>query len=116
MDFTASIVAATGAALPAGRNLDGIDLFPVLRGQKPAVERTLFWRIERGDRKQKAARRGPWKLVRDGAIDQLFDLSQDPGERVDLAMKHPKIAGNLRTAIAEWEAEMDKDYPKLSVK
>ncbi len=51
-----SILAATGAAVPADARLDGMDLFPMLEGQAPVVERTLFWRTSAGNRQQKAVR------------------------------------------------------------
>ena len=46
MDLTASILAAAGARAPADARLEGINLFPILEGQAPQVERTLFWRID----------------------------------------------------------------------
>lgn len=42
---------------------------------------------------------GPWKLVRrrekSGDVDALFDLSQDPAERVDLVAREPERAAQL---------------------
>jgi arylsulfatase A-like enzyme len=40
MDLTASIVAATGSPLPADVRYEGINLFPILEGRAPQVERT----------------------------------------------------------------------------
>ena len=44
MDLTASILAASGAQLPADLRLEGMTCFPILEGRAPEVERTLFWR------------------------------------------------------------------------
>ena len=116
MDLTASALAACGVAPPKGRVLDGIDLLPILSGKAPAAERALFWRIERKDRQQKAVRKGAWKYVRDGAIELLFDLAKDPGERKDLSYQHPDRVTELKRLLAGWEAEMAKSKPAFSVK
>jgi arylsulfatase A-like enzyme len=116
MDLTATVLAACGVAPPADRKLDGIDLLPVLSGKSGPVERTLFWRIDRKDRLQKAVRQGKWKYVRDGNIDLLFDLSADVGERRDLAYHHPEKVAELRKKLADWEAEMATHKPAFIVK
>jgi arylsulfatase A-like enzyme len=107
MDLTATILAATGTPAPAERALDGIDLLPVLTGKAAPVERTLFWRIDRPDRRQRAVRRGRWKYVRDGGIDLLFDLERDVGERQSLAHLEPARLAELRALLGPWEADMD---------
>ena len=76
----------------------------------------MFWRIDRKDRQQKAVRRGAWKYVRDGGIELLFDLGQDPGERKDLAYRHPEEVVALRRLLAGWEAEMARAKPAFVVK
>lgn len=116
MDFMATILAATSTPPPAGRTLDGIDLLPVLRGEKPPVDRALFWRIDRADRKQKAARDGKWKYVRDGSIELLFDLDRDPGEHTNLGYQHPHVVTRLRQAVNAWERELAKNPPPFVVK
>jgi hypothetical protein len=79
MDLTASVLAATGTMPAAEFPLDGIDLLPVIRGQRPMVSRDLFWRITQPSRIQRAVRAGQWKLlidgngVQDGVHVMLFD-------------------------------------------
>lgn len=109
MDLTASIVAATGAAVPAGARLEGIDLLPILAGTRPPVERTLFWRTTAGRLNQKAVRSGDWKLLLDGPNAFLFDVRRDVGERNDLAAARSDVAGRLRPLLAEWEASVDAE-------
>jgi arylsulfatase A-like enzyme len=107
-DITASILAATRTPLPEGYHPDGIDLLPLLRGDSPAVERRLFWRINRPNRQQRAVRSGRWKLLVDGGQYLLFDLAADPAERADLAARHPDIVLALRSALADWENDVDQ--------
>ncbi len=116
MDLTATVLAACGVAPPKDRTLDGIDLLPILAGKAEPKERTLFWRIDRADRKQKAVRQGTWKHVRDGSIDLLFDLAHDPGERRDVSREHPEKLAELQKQLAAWEAEMAKAKPLFQVK
>jgi arylsulfatase A-like enzyme len=111
MDLTRSILAATGARLPAGYEPDGIDLLPMLSGQAPQTERQLFWRIVRTERRQKAIRSGRWKLLADGGQYLLFDVVDDPGERHDLAAQHSELVVSLKARISEWEKAVDGRAP-----
>jgi arylsulfatase A-like enzyme len=113
MDLNASILAATKVSVPSDFKGDGIDILPILRGESRNVDRQLFWRIAQPDRQQKAVRSGRWKLVVDGsgrgaAISDrlLFDLQDDPGERRDLAARHPDIVVRLTRLLADWEQEV----------
>ncbi len=108
MDLTATFLAAAGGKPAADRPLDGIDLLPILTGDKPPVERTLYWRIDRSTRQQKAIRHGKWKYVLDGGyVHLLFDLESDSGERRNLAIHHPDVMRDLQRRLQAWEAEMD---------
>lgn len=109
MDLTASILAATGTAVPADARLEGMNLFPILEGRTREVERTLFWRASNPTRVQKAVRHGDWKLVLDGNHTFIFDLNTDLGERQDLASRRQDIARKLRLLIADWEREVDAE-------
>jgi arylsulfatase A-like enzyme len=105
MDLTATILAATGTALPANHPLDGINLLPILRGRSPTVERQLFWRRVRPSA-QRAVRAGGWKLLQDGVNFFLFDVAADPGERHDLTAAHPDLVRRLSAALDAWEREV----------
>jgi arylsulfatase A-like enzyme len=111
MDFTATFLAAAGANAPAGgAKLDGIDLLPVVTGQAPEQERTLFWRIERANRRQAAVRMGQWKWLREpaGVPEQLYDLSNDIGERRNLSYQHPEKVAEMRAAYERWHAMVNE--------
>ncbi len=116
MDWTATILAAAG--VKPDRQLDGINLLPMLQGKQPEQERTLCWRIDRAGFRQQAIRSGKWKLVtQPTSVDQLlFDLDRDPGERRNLFYEHPDKAKALRAKLAEWDREMNQSKPRFSVK
>ncbi len=109
MDLTASVLAATGTIVPDDARLEGINLFPILEGRRPEMERTLFWRTSAGNRLQKAVRRGDWKLVIDGNHTFVFNLRTDVGERQDLAGRRQDIAQTLRQLLNDWERGIDAE-------
>jgi arylsulfatase A-like enzyme len=113
MDLTASLLAAAGAAPPPGVSLDGVDVLPILLGRVPARERTFLWRLPRPNDQfgQKAVRRGRWKYVFDREMELLYDLEQDPGERRNLAYRHPEVVKGLRMALAVWESQWSTGKP-----
>jgi len=126
MDLTATILAAAGhkaPVAPGGKGiggeevpLDGIDLTPILTGKQKEIDRTLFWRIDRTARKQKSVREGNWKYLKDDAIELLFDLGKDVGQRENLVYRHPDVVQRLRRAMETWEAEMDREPREFWVK
>lgn len=119
MDLTATILAATGATAPAGRALDGINLLPLLTSTNAAQaqqERTFCWRVARTGRHMKAIRQGKWKYVEDDMVEMLYDLEADISERRDLAYHHPDVVRRLKQALAEWEAEFEKNPPAFVVR
>jgi arylsulfatase A-like enzyme len=113
MDLTASILAAAGVSEP---RLEGIDLFPILAGRAPQIERTLFWRTNVGGQSQKAVRRGDWKLVVDGTHVFVFNIRADIGERQDLAHQQQDRARDLRALLAAWEKGVDAEASRLARK
>jgi arylsulfatase A-like enzyme len=116
MDWTATILAA--ANVTPDRQLDGINLLPILQGKQPAQERTLCWRIDRAGFRQQAIRAGKWKLVtQPTSVDRLlFDLERDPGERRNLFYEQQDKAKELTARLAAWNEEMNTHKPRFSVK
>ena len=129
LDVLATAAALAGAKLPADRRLDSVDLSPALRGTGPVSRNELFYYW---DSELRAIRKGKYKLhfVTSGAYGEgqprtehnpplLFDLSVDPGERVNIAANHPDIVGDLmqaakahRDAIVAGRPLFDELLPK----
>ncbi|MDX2170583.1 MAG: sulfatase-like hydrolase/transferase [Deltaproteobacteria bacterium] len=76
-DWLPTLLAAAGATPPPELRLDGVDVLPVLQGERGRVAQQRFWQWDRyapaGDCNA-AMRDGPWKLVRP-AIDALMAVS-----------------------------------------
>ena len=102
MDWTATILAATGTAADSAFPLDGETLMPVCTGQRQPYDRSFFWRITRFD----AARVGSWKYLKDPNGEHLFDLANDPGEKVDLRRHHADRFESIRREYQAWAAQM----------
>jgi arylsulfatase A-like enzyme len=66
-------------------------------------ERSLFAEANRtfeGNQPQRAVRRGRWKLVLHGSGEhELFDLVEDPGERVNRAAAEPERVAELSSEL-----------------
>ncbi|HEY2573527.1 MAG TPA: sulfatase-like hydrolase/transferase [Verrucomicrobiaceae bacterium] len=117
MDLTATFLAVAGAKTPADYKPDGINLMPILTGAQPEMERTLYWRVNRSNRRMSAVREGKWKYVSDGdTVEMLFDLENDLAERHDLGYRHPEILHALKDKLKTWEAEMDASDRAFLVK
>ncbi len=116
MDLTATFAAVAGAHAAPGFAFDGINLLPLLTGEQAEQTRTFCWRINRTDRKQKAIRHGQWKLVQEGAVEMLFDLSNDIGERRNVFYQHRAIFDDLKQRLAAWEADLAKETPSFVVR
>jgi arylsulfatase A-like enzyme len=108
MDWTATILAAAGARPHLDYPLDGTDLLPVMRGERAAFERTLFWRND----VQAATREGRWKYLKvDDKTERLFDLLTDEREQADYSAAQPELFERLKSEYQKWEAQMLKQRP-----
>jgi arylsulfatase A-like enzyme len=113
MDLTASILAVTGTPVPDETRLEGINLFPVLQGRVPEIQRTLFWRVI-GARPQRAVRAGDWKLLYDGFRAMLFNVRTDLGERNNVISERSDIARQLAPLLAAWQKDVDGEAKSLT--
>jgi arylsulfatase B len=110
LDLFPSALAAAGIAAPAGGlPLDGVDLLPLLRGERESPpHELLYWRVGA----KSALRAGDWKLVRETrrgkAADawELYDLTRDAGEAKNLAAAEPERVRELEAAWRELDKKM----------
>jgi arylsulfatase A-like enzyme len=108
LEIVPTLLAATGAATPTKVTLDGFDMLPVLRGEKPSARTEMFWQR----RADKAARVGQWKWLDSAKGKGLYDLATDPGETNDLSQENPEVVKLMQTRFAAWKKEMDAAEPR----
>jgi choline-sulfatase len=80
------------------KDVDGIDLWPAVAGQ-PLAARELYAEsfaplVGFGWAPLRAIRSGPWKYVA-APRPELYDVANDPAERVDLSSVQPGVARGL---------------------
>ncbi|WP_082616878.1 sulfatase [Massilia sp. Root418] len=104
MDWLPTLLAAAGTQPDAAYPSDGQNLLPVLLGEQPPAERTLFWRYKANA--QRAVRAGDWKYLKINGNEYLFNVEQDQRERANLARKHPERLAELKQQWEAWDASM----------
>ena len=111
LDWLPTLAALTGAEISRSDPLDGRNVWPLLTGEAKGDARTIFWRTS----KQSAIREGDWKLVttKDGD-DALFNLKDDPFEKMDLAAAQPELAKSIGKKLKSWRQELPESEKKKS--
>jgi arylsulfatase A-like enzyme len=103
LDVFPTACAAAGIKLPNALKLDGVDLIPFLtQANSGTPHDILFW----SNGPNKAVRLGDWKMVKAGDYVWLFDLSNDLGEKNNLAKLKPDMVRKLEKSLQGWLKEM----------
>ena len=108
LEILPTLLQASQVKPPQDIILDGFDLLPVLRGEKPSARQTMFWQR----RHDKGARVGDWKWVDSNRGSGLFNLKTDIGEQQDLSATHPEKLKLLKQHFARWKKQMDAAEPR----
>jgi arylsulfatase A-like enzyme len=113
VDIFATAAAAAGAKPPQDRVMDGVDLLPYLTGARTGPpHQVLYWRSGQ----YKVILDGAWKLQSSEAQRKvwLFNLAQDPTERVDLSRSEPDKVKAMLAMMASQDHQMSKPlWPSL---
>ncbi|MFP6671180.1 MAG: sulfatase-like hydrolase/transferase [Pirellulaceae bacterium] len=120
IDLVPSLLQLAGVKTPGEVSFDGEPLADVLLGkskasrQKPLFfrrppDRDSFYGVQ--DLPDLAIRKGKWKLLceYDGEDAQLFDLSRDLAETVNLAETNLPIVQDLKRQVLAWHEAMPAD-------
>jgi len=93
----------------SNKDFDGVNLLPYLQGEQDGSPHDImYWR--RDD--DYAIRRGDWKLCWNdrGATSadnrELFNLSEDPLEQLNLIDKFPELTMELQAAFDKWDSKL----------
>jgi arylsulfatase A len=103
MDLLPTAARLAGAKLPAGRKLDGVDVWPVLAGTAGATPPRDHFFYFRG-LELDAVRSGPWKLHL--ARTELYHLGNDIGEAQNVAAANPDVVRRLQAMAETMRADL----------
>ena len=100
IDIFSTAAAAANVAVPADREIDGVDLLPYLDGKiTNDPHEAIFWRTGT----YRTVRSGDWKLQLSDPDETafLYNLAVDPTEQYNLAESEPEQLDRLKQLIAE---------------
>jgi arylsulfatase A-like enzyme len=103
MDVLPTFAKLAGSAPPAGRKIDGVDVWPLISGSGGKPRDSFFYYF---NERLHAVRSGKWKLhVERPELKEpppfLYDLEADIGETTNVAAKHPEVVKRLMALIEE---------------
>ena len=128
VDMLPTICEILGVDVPGDRAIDGISIWPLLKGESIERETPLYWFLS-PSRPVCAIREGDWNLVADPTIDlsthkwfdiasigdvkaagltnfRLYNLREDPAQQHDLAEQHPRRFEQMKKAMIELHKEI----------
>ena len=107
MDILATMVKLTGVKIAAERPLDGVDLMPFVTGKKKGrPHESLFWL--KWDAREGAVRIEDEKLVllEKENSTAMYQLSEDIGEKNDVAGAHAIDIDRMNRAFEAWKEHL----------
>jgi arylsulfatase A-like enzyme len=117
-DFFPTLAAGLAPDTENLPGFDGVNILPLLDDPKTSPSRdTLYWHYPHYYERMtpaSAIRDGEWKLIHyyeDNRVE-LYNLTQDPSELHDLAIRHPIKASSLRTKLDAWRNETGANAPR----
>jgi len=125
MDMLPTFAGLAGARVPTDRVIDGKDIWPLMSGQADAKSpydvfvyysaqgnldaiRQGHWKYRKAKPRQPRRKKGEKAPPPAVAKPELYDLSKDIGETVNLADQHPDIVARLAKLMADFDAELEK--------
>ena len=123
LDLFPTAVALAGGTVPADREMDGVSLLPVLRGERAEVRELVFYYHHT---RPFAVRKGPWKAHfathsgygREAPLErdppELYHLDRDPSERFAVT-NEPEVVADLtrelerhRRSVKPGESQLER--------
>ncbi len=117
-DFMPTLLDLCGVQVPPERSFHGESLKPLINGEKDGRwgERALVADTQRLARPVKWQRscvmKNKWRLINGR---ELYDISRDPGQRVDVSSDNEELVAELRGEYDKWwelvSEQFDRDVP-----
>jgi arylsulfatase A len=122
MDLLPTIAALTKSELPSDRKIDGLDLSATVTGDVPSKRNEFIYYTANG--KTDGIRVGEWKLLlhvksptnKNIVEPNLFHLTDDISESMNLAAEHPDKVAELKARLEELDAEITSNARPVWIK
>ena len=120
VDFFPTLRAVSGQEPPQSEELDGTSLLPLLVNQQPLQRKALYWHYPHyhhgGASPHGVIRQGQYRLLEhfDGTPAELYDISNDIGETINLVNTMPDKTRELLDDLREWRHEVGAQMPTLN--
>ena len=120
IDFYPTLCHLAGAKPNPQQHIDGVSITPLLKNPKAKLKReTLYWHYPLakphflGGRSSGAIRTERWKLIEffDTGETELYNLTDDIGEKNNLAGKRPDKAAELKSQLEAWRKDIGAKVP-----
>ncbi len=117
-DFFPTLLDLAGIDLLPQQHIDGISLKPQLEGTQVTINRPLYWHYphygNQGGNPSSIILEDNWKLIHywEDGTSELYKLSNDPGERTNVAELYPEITKEKATKLLNWLHAVDARYPQ----
>lgn len=116
LDIVPTLLEIVDVEYPGKRPLDGISLRPLFSDDLNTREKPIPFRHTG----RLALVDNRYKLLTSdikGGVFELYDLTRDPGEKIDLFSTQPEIARRMIKQLLDWNESVDasfagKDYPE----
>ncbi len=104
LDFYPTFAGLAGAAIPAGKQHDGKDVWKdLLAGRNPHPYEMIFVMSHLSDHTDAAGRLDEWKIYRERDKPwRLINIEEDIGEQRDLAAQNPEKVRDLVGQVQKW--------------
>jgi arylsulfatase A len=119
IDFFPTLMEAVGSTDSAGQ-VDGESLVPLLSSKGSLKRTNLFWHYPHyhpgGATPYGAVRQGDTKLIEhyeDGHLE-MFDLANDPGEKLNIANQFPAKRNALAALLGNWREQLNAQMPSTN--
>lgn len=104
------------------RDIDGIDIKPILTNKKAKLKRkSIFWHYPHyhteGATPYSAVRNGDWKLIHTIETNsyELYNLKNDISETKNLIVSEQVVFAKLKKELESWKKKMGAQMPKIKI-
>ncbi|MGY5851153.1 sulfatase family protein [Salegentibacter sp. F14] len=124
MDFFPTIMKLAGSPLPKDRRLDGVNIMPLLKGEKKQANDVIYYYLRD---KLYAIRKGSWKahFITKASYSKeapkahdpplLYNIDEDPSEKYEVGAKFPEKIEEIKRIYKEHQLSLEPVKSQLDL-